>query len=296
MGARRIVIMPKLLDSIIKRYIAGPEHPTKYRFVRWLGRHAMPREGIVAAVYPETRLWLNPVDLVEYLLLRDGQYEPLTLDFLRSNLRPSDTAILAGVNNGLHTIVAAKAVGASGRVIGCEPQPAALLRARMNVELNAVPEGSLQLVAAALGAERGLSQMPWPPLDNRGATSLLDDGSGFTVPLVTLAEVARSFELGPIRLLLLDVQGYEMQALAGLGAVLRPEIAVVEDQAELLTRGGESRAALHRFLQDLGYQLHDLFGEPVSLLDEPPAERNLIGVLAACQVQWLSRGTNRRSA
>jgi FkbM family methyltransferase len=281
-----IAIMSKLLGGIIQRYIAGPEHPAKVRFVRWLGRHAMPREGVVAEVYPETKLWLNPVDWVEYLLLRDGQHEPLILDFLRGNLRPSDTAILAGINNGLHPIVAAKAVGASGRIIGCEPQPAALLRTRLNIELNGVPEGTLRLVAAALSAERGLSRMPWPPLDNRGAASFFDAGSGFTAPLVTLAEVARSLDLGPIRLLVLDVMGYEVQALAGLGAKLRPEIVVVADHAQNLTRAGESRAVLYRCLQDLGYALHDLYGQPVSLPGEPLVELNVVGVLAGCEVKW----------
>jgi FkbM family methyltransferase len=281
--------MSKLLGGIIKRYIAGPEHPAKVRFVRWLGRHAMPREGIVAKAYPDTRLWLNPLDWVEYLLLRYGRHEPLILDFLRANLRPSDTAIVAGINNGLHAIVAAKAVGASGRVIGCDPQPPALLRSRLNIELNAVPEGSLRLVAAALGAERGLTRMPWPPLDNRGAASFFDEGSGFTAPLVTLAEVARSLDLGPIRLLLLDVMGYEIQALAGLGAKLRPEIAVIADHPHNLSRAGESRAALYRCLEDLGYALHDLHGQPVSVLSGPLVELNVIGVLAGCEVKWISR-------
>ncbi len=285
--------MANLLGSIFKRYVAGPEHPAKYRFVRWLGRHAMPREGVVAAVYPESKLWLNPVDWVEYLLLRDGSYEPLTLDFLRTNLRPADTAILAGVNNGLHTIVAAKAVGAAGRVVGCEPQPAALLRARLNIELNGIPEGSLRLVAAALSTERGLSPMPWPPLDNRGAASFFDDGDGFTAPLVTLAEVARSLALGPVRLLLLDIQGFELPALAGLGD-LRPDIAVIEDRVEHVTKAGESRASLYRRLEELGYELHDLHGDPVAEPGEPLPEHNLIGVQAGRAVQWVRRGTATR--
>ncbi|HXO27708.1 MAG TPA: FkbM family methyltransferase [Thermoanaerobaculia bacterium] len=281
--------MSQLWASLVRRYIAGPEHPTKYRFVRWLGRHGMSRDGIVAAVYPDARLWLNPVDLVDYLLLRDGRYEPLTLDFLRANLRPADTAILAGVNNGLHAIVAAKAVGVTGRVIGCEPQPAALLRARQNVELNGVPEGSLTLVAAALASDPGLAQMPWPLLENRGAASFFDTGTGFMAPLVTLAELSRALGLGTVRLLLLDVQGYEVQAISGLGATLRPEIAVVEDHETQLTRAGVPRSSLYGRLKELGYALHDLYGEPVSQPGEVPVERNLVGVQPGCVVSWVRR-------
>jgi FkbM family methyltransferase len=280
--------MSKLLASIVKHYIAGPEHPAKYRFVQWLGRHAMPREGVVSVVHPEVRLRLHPVDWVEYLMLRDGSYEPLTMDFLRANLRAADTAILAGVNNGLHAIVAARAVGAAGRIIGCEPQPAALLRARQNIDLNRVPEASLTLVAAALGSDRGLSPMAWPPPDNPGAASFFHRGSGFTAPLVTLAEVARSLALGPVRLLLLDVQGYEMQALAGLGETLRPDIAVVEDDPEYSTKAGVPRALLYRRLEEMGYALHDLYGAPVGVPGEPLPERNLVGVQAGCEASWIS--------
>jgi FkbM family methyltransferase len=281
--------MSRLLGSVIKHYVAGPEHPAKVRFVRWLGRHAMPKAGIVATVYPDVMLWLNPLDWVEYLLLRDGRHEPLILDFLRANLRPAETAILAGVNNGLHAIVAAKAVGAAGRIIGCEPQPAALLRARLNLDLNGVPEACVRLVAAAVGAERGLSQVPWPPPDNRGAASMFNAGAGFTAPLVPLAEVARGLGLGPVRLLLLDVVGYEVQALAGLAA-LRPDLAVVAVWTEHLTKAGEVPAALYGRLQEMGYELHDLYGEPVSQPGEPLAEHNLIGVQVGREVQWNRRG------
>jgi FkbM family methyltransferase len=281
--------MSRLFDRALQRYIAGPDHPAKYRLVRWLGGHVMPREGIVGAVYPETRLWLNPVDWVEYLLLRDGRYEPLTMDFLSGNLRPGDTAILAGVNIGLHVIVAARAVGGAGRVIGCEPQPAALLRARQNIVLNGLPEASLSLVAIALGNETGLARMPWPPRDNSGAASFFDSGAGFMAPVVTLAEMARQLALGPVRLLLLDVQGYELQAIAGLGATLRPDIAIVEDDPDYATKAGVPRAALYRRLEEMGYALHDIHGEPIRLPGKPPPERNLIGVQPGREVTWIQR-------
>jgi len=249
----------------------------------------MPRKGIVGTVYPETRLWLNPVDWVEYLLLRNGRYEPLTIDFLTANLRPADTAILAGVNNGLHAIVAARAVGAAGRVIGCEPQPAALLRARQNIALNGLQEDSLSLVAIALGSETGLARMPWPPPDNPGAASFFDGGAGFMAPVVTLAEMARQLELGPVRLLLLDVQGYELQAIEGLGAALRPDIAIVEDDPDYSTKAGVPREVLYRRLEEMGFALHDVHGEPIRLPGKLPPERNLIGVQPGREVNWIPR-------
>ena len=114
-----------MFTNLLLRYIRSPEHPGKYRFVQWLGRHVVPSDGLVAEVDPRVRLSLHPRDWIEYALIREGRYEPLTLAFLARNLRLADTALLAGVNNGLHVIVAARAVGQEGCVIGVEPQPAA---------------------------------------------------------------------------------------------------------------------------------------------------------------------------
>lgn len=275
-SSRRAAIQP-LRDRLLRRYVAGPEHPAKVRFVRWLGRHAMG-DGIVAEVYPGVRLRLNPVDWIEYLLLRDRVYEPLVLDFMRRNLNPSQSAIVAGVNNGLHAIVAALAVGPTGKVAGCEPQPAALLRARQNMSLNGIPDGPLRLVAAALGSDRGLAPMAWSAPDNPGRASLLMPGPGFTVPLLTLAELASALDLEPVRLMLLDLQGYELQALDGIGE-LRPAIVIIEDDPTYAADAVAARAALHGRFRDLGYSLRDLHGRPIETPDAVLAERNLVAVL-----------------
>jgi FkbM family methyltransferase len=278
--------MAPMIGRLLKLYVAGPSHPGKVRLVHWLGRHVLPARGVAGTVYPGRRLWLRPNDWVDFLMLRDGSYEPLTLDFLRANLYPGDRAILAGVNNGLHAIVAAGAVGAAGRILACDPQPAALLRAHANAELNGLPEGVLVLVAAALGSAPALAPMSWPPPDNPGAASLLTPGDGFIAPVYTLAHLAASLGVDRPRLLLLDIQGYEEQALAGLGD-LRPEIAVVEDDPEYGSQVGVSRATLCDHLVRLGYQVHDLHGRPVSgAAGADLPERNLVGVLPGAAVRW----------
>ena len=117
-------------NFITVKYLRGPEHPGKLRVVRALARTVIPENGIAVSVGEGVSLYLHPRDWIEYLLLRGNPYEPLTLQFLRANLLPGDGAVLAGVNFGLHVAVAASAVSESGRVVGVEPQPAALLRAR----------------------------------------------------------------------------------------------------------------------------------------------------------------------
>lgn len=104
------------------------------------------------------------------------------------------------------------------------------------------------------------------------------------MPLLSLAELAASLELAPIRLMLLDVEGFEMQVLDGLCA-LRPAIVIVEDKPVHFPGAGRSRATLHQRLRDLGYSLRDLHGTPVESSDAVLAERNLVGVYEGCEIR-----------
>ena len=255
--------------------------------VQWLGRHVVPGAGIVTQVNPDVHLSLHPRDWIEYSLMRHGQYEPLTLSFLARNLRPADNALLAGVNNGLHVIIAARAVGERGTVIGVDPQPSALLRARRNIDLNRVA-APIRLLSAALAAEVGLAHMPWADSGNHGAASLLDSGPGLEVPLITLAAVLEALCPGRVRLMLLDVQGYEEPALAGLKHH-RPELLVVEDSEEYLARAGTSRARLYSSMRDMGYTLHDVFGAGIDETGPVPAECNVVARAAGVTVDWCPR-------
>lgn len=281
-----------MFGRLFRAYVAGPEHPTKYRFVRWLGRNILPPRGVLATVHPDARLFLNPVDWVDYLLLRDGSYEPLTLDFLQANLRPGDQAIFAGVNNGLHAIVAARAVAPAGRVLAVDPQPSALLRTRANAAVNDLPPGVLIPVAAALGAAPALQHMSWPPPDSAGNASFFRPGEGFIAPIFDLAHLATNLGIDHPRLLLLDIQGYEPHALAGLGP-LRPEIAVIEDDPTAIAAAGFTRAGLFELLFAMGYRLHDLYGRPVDANSPPLTERNLCCTLPGVEVRWAEPPASR---
>jgi FkbM family methyltransferase len=212
----------RLRDSLLRLYVRTPEHPTKYRIVQWLGRNWFPDKGVVAVAHPDLRLRLNPRDWIEYLLLRNEEYEPMTLVFLAANLRPGDAAIFAGVNFGQHVAVAARAVGPTGLVIGLEPQPRALVKTWENLQLNGLST-PVRLVAAALGSRDELVPMAWADLGNTGAASLLDKTPGLFVQVVQLSRVLERFGSASYRLLLLDVQGFESNALAGLAGGPLPE-------------------------------------------------------------------------
>jgi FkbM family methyltransferase len=274
-------------SRLLAAYIRLPEHPAKYRLVRWLGRWAFPDHGVVGDVDGDIRMYLHPRDWIEYEILRGNPYEPQTLEFLSRNIPAGSNVLLTGVNNGLHAIRAARAAGPSGCVVGVEPQAAALLRARANFDLNGVA-ATIRLVAAAVGDEAGLVPMPWSSVQNSGAVSLFDSGPGFVAPLLTLSTIVETVCPGPLRLMLLDVQGYEVKALKGMGRRNLPGLLIVEDATEWLDKAGSSRQELYAQLTAMGYALHDLFGRPISHNGPAPHEANIVGVQPGAAVTWLS--------
>ena len=167
-------------NKILSSYIRLPEHRMKYRVVCWLGRHVFPTRGISGITSSRITLLLHPRDWIEYLFLRGDAYEPFTLEFLELNLKSGELAMFAGVNFGLHTLVAARAVGAEGRIIGIEPQPLSVIRSHENYILNGFSE-RIQIVTAALGAAEGFVKMAWSSPENTGSASLLIDGDSLSL-------------------------------------------------------------------------------------------------------------------
>ncbi len=282
---RQVAKSGRLRTTLLRSYAQTPEHPSKYRIIRWLGRHAFPKDGIKHRAYGDIELMLHPRDWLEYWLLRGEEYEPLTLKFVERNLSNGDVAILAGVNFGLHVAVAAQAVGEDGHVIGVEPQPAALLRATQNLRLNNLLN-RVTLMSVALGARADLVHMAWQNTVNAGASSLLDEGAGLSVSVLPLSQVIKSRHCEKVRLLLLDVQGYEQQVLAGLDNTCLPEILIVELDPEFLHRANTSSASLLKQIKDLGYSLYSLEGNKVTADCEALPERNVVGLRGNVEVSW----------
>lgn len=258
----------------------------KYRIVQWLGRHVFPASGIRAHAHPDLTLLLHPRDWIEYLLLRGDRYEPLTLAFMAANLRPGDNAVLAGVNFGQHVLVAARSVGRDGRIVGIEPQPAALLRAAENLRLNDLA-AQVTLVAGALGDHAGFLPMTWSQPENRGAASLFDHGDGLQVAVFRLDQAVATFCPRTPRLLLLDVQGFEPRVLAGLGATLRPDILIFECDQPSLAAGDRTIEHLLNVVTALGYDVKTLTGAGVTPAGDIP-ERNAVAVLPGRPVTWVA--------
>lgn len=186
-----------------------------------------------------------------------GIYEPETSRFIAAHLRPGDTFWDLGANAGYHTLMAARAVGATGRVIAVEPDPGTCEILRGQVELNGF--GNCTIVQAAVSDRAGSTRLVRRASDPRGnALEQIDnpaidnkEGDVVEVPSLTMDELSRRYPLP--RLIKMDIEGAEILALPGgrtlLASPERPERLLVAFHGE------EARDFCQDFLMGLGYEL-----------------------------------------
>ena len=188
---------------------------------------------------------------------------------MRSLLRPGDVAVDAGANIGLFSLVAAVAVGPSGRVIACEPSPGTAALLRSNVERNRFHWLDVRQVAVAERA--GVLQMHvFSPGSGSSSFAPADIGTGerVEVPVATLDELAGDL-LDRVRVVKIDVEGAEERALLGASELLaraRPDF-IIEIEPDHLARQGSSLEGLRRIFEDVGYVGCSIVGarlEPIS--------------------------------
>lgn len=220
-----------------------------------------------------------------------GIYEAHIGALIRRLLKPGDCAVDVGANIGAHAVALADAVGPGGAVIAYEPNPQAAADAERNLALNGF--STVTLRRAALGAEAGTVQLRIPRADsaegaNIGLASIaaLDTPHDVVdVPLVVFDDEALPFERSRIRLVKMDVQGYEPQALIGMSALLsevRPHI-LFEFEPWAVEKAGYSAAWMVDFLTARGYRLTDAEHEGRVLTAEILASGGSFEVLCSAE-------------
>jgi len=199
-------------------------------------------------------------DLSDYME-RSGFFGAHSAAFIRrlpELLRPGDWAIDAGANVGLLSSPMAAAVGPGGAVWSIEPLPRNVERLQQLRDANELPQLTIlpvALAATASTAELRLSAAP----GGSGWGSFVSPWAAAASVAVTTARlddlVAAHAPEAPLRLLKVDLEGYEREMLRGATATLtrhRPVIAC-EFHDPLLRAAGSSSADLLAAFKELGY-------------------------------------------
>ncbi|HTT67102.1 MAG TPA: FkbM family methyltransferase [Gemmatimonadales bacterium] len=201
-----------------------------------------------------------------------GTTEPVLQEALAERLRPGDVVYDIGANVGFFTVLAARLVGPTGRVVAFEPLPANLAALRHNIALNHFD--NVTVIDAAVAAAAGTAGLvlggepTWARLATRtGEPAGTAAGQGaadaarpaaITVRLVSVDELLANGTLPPPTLVKIDVEGAELEVVGGMTATLRAHGPIL--LCEMHGKNREFAALMH----ELEYLARPLEGrEPV---------------------------------
>jgi FkbM family methyltransferase len=185
--------------------------------------------------------------ILEGIYLR-GYHEFAATACMKQRVKRGMTVIDVGADKGYNTLLAARRVGASGKVHAFEP----LERAREQLIRNLAANGYSNVVIhdVALFDEDKHLAMSGSRLAGGDATSV---DRVHCVPFDSLPAAVATARIGFVKI---DVEGAEFNVLKGMRRMLardRPEILVEVHPPQLRTFG-YSVAALVSFLESLGYE------------------------------------------
>ncbi len=198
-----------------------------------------------------------PQDLMDISLnyVNYLDYEPMTRRVFLKSLSQGSVVIDVGAHIGYYTLLAAGAVGPSGKVhaVECAPHNLRVLESNveknklLNVQINpyaaASVRGNQNLNVSFVGLA-GFSPRPhWPTVPGSGTT--------MNVPAVPLDEVIPS----PVHLVKIDVDGFDLDVLKGMERILfeNKRLSVIVEWAPvMLSEDGRDPLELPTWLEDAG--------------------------------------------
>lgn len=207
---------------------------------------------------------LDGRDLVTQTILMTGMWEAQESAFLDNNLKPGDVFVDVGAHVGYYTLLAAKLVGESGKVIAVEPNPPTIVRLEKDIALNPFKNIIVQKVACT-DKETTLKFFQ-ATLENTGNSSMnqgnAKDSTEISVRGVPLDKIVQDLGIKRVDLVKIDVEGGEMSVLGGMTNIIatyHPKFAI-ELKDDLLKNMGSSLAAAKALFIGNGYTLQAFDG------------------------------------
>lgn len=185
-----------------------------------------------------------------------GDLDPKITWICSQLVKEGDTVIDIGAHIGIVTLWLSALVGKSGKVLSFEPNPELIELLKETIDYNLISNVTIHPVA--LGAIRSSLELRVPKFYT-GAASLirnreLIDCDVFNVPVHTLSEIVTNENIKSIRLIKIDVEGYEADVLHGGRDVLeniKPEVIIFE--ANDVYTGLVRDVPIFKLLSEFGY-------------------------------------------
>jgi FkbM family methyltransferase len=221
-------------------------------FMKWLLR-VQRLETEVQGI----KLWVDPASNFGKRVLREGNYEADLTSAFGELLQPGQTFVDVGANEGWFSMLAAKLVGAGGRVLACEPQERLWPIIAKNIFLNSF--ANVQLLPFAVAEQPGEAVINLYPSVNTGSSNISKTKRRWEtqqrIKLLTLTDLLASLQGGNVDLMKVDVEGFEHKVLLSAGEHLGSTIKrlVVELHPAQLDALGSSEGQVVALLESRGY-------------------------------------------
>jgi len=214
-----------------------------------------------------------------------GYWERRETLLVRRLLRPGDVFIDVGANLGWFTVLAARCVGPTGKVVSFEPCGRHYEHLQSNLRLNqltnVIPE------KLALSDTAGTAVLSGMHERNEGLGTIIggSDRRGETVSTVRFDDywAATGYDT-TIRIIKMDIEGAEIKALLGMADTLRRKLCeylIIEVSKKDLRRAGATPEDVLGLLASHGYGLYRIGTRAHHPLDVGFApETGFINVLA----------------
>ncbi|MBP9837406.1 MAG: FkbM family methyltransferase [Proteobacteria bacterium] len=193
----------------------------------------------------------SPLDYIESFWVRGMFYESEErglLNYIAKRYQGGDF-IDIGSNIGNHTLFFTFVCNAS-KVIAIEPYPSTFQKLQKNLALNEVPRSKVETFNVAVGDRDDFVGMEVVEENNVGTACVSGDGN---IKMTTLDKLLVGVEIGCLRLIKIDCEGFNRQVLLGMSKTLErysPEIFLecetresLQESEEILAKFGYYRVA-----------------------------------------------------
>lgn len=240
-----------------------------------------PKSACIIKTLHGFNLIVDPItdEGVERSIYYTGTYEKGSLYVMKSILKQGDVFIDIGANIGLMSIFAATIVKDEGKVIAFEPNPVTREIFWKNVNLNSFSNIEISPFAIGSKNESAIIYDRWD--SNRGSASLIKpnvESGSYSIQTIKLVDYVGIKK--KIRLIKIDVEGFELEVLRGANEILMPSdspILIVECSQARENLFGEDVGLIYDQLKNSHYRIFKSKGgkERVSKLIEIRSKADL---------------------
>lgn len=187
-----------------------------------------------------------------------GDLDPKVTWVVQKVLQPGDIALDIGANLGLVSFKMLERVGGSGKVIAFEPQSRMTAYLTQSIARNDVD--NLHVHKTGLGDRTATLRLSIPETNAGSASFVARDTARSSrveeVPVTTLDDFHERHGLDGVRLIKIDVEGFEPQVFAGgrnFFSTVKPDVVVFEEN-----RKGDGVPETVSIVQSYGYDVFSL--------------------------------------